>query len=402
MKLISDALSRIKASPTMALTAQAQELKAAGHDIIGLSAGEPDFDTPQNIRDAAKRAMDAGKTRYTAPEGIIELRRAVCDKFARDNDLTYDPKQIIITSGGKQAIFNALLSTVNPGDEVVIPAPYWVSYPDIVKLAGGSPVIVGTGPETGFKVTAAALEAAITPATKWLILNTPSNPSGAAYSRTEMKALTDVLLRHPDVWVLSDDIYEHISYPPFEFCTPAQVEPNLIDRTLTINGVSKAYAMTGWRIGYAGGPEPLIRAMTKIQSQSTTGASSIGQWAAVEALSGPQDYIPMSRAVFQRRRDSVVAALNACRGIDCPVPEGAFYVYPSVRDLIGTQTPDGKRIASDEDFVAALLAAEGVATVFGAAFGTSPNFRISYAAADDVLAEACNRIARFCESLREG
>lgn len=400
MKLISDALSRIKASPTMALTAQAQELKAAGHDIISLSAGEPDFDTPENIRDAAKRAMDEGKTRYTAPNGIVELRQAICDKFARDNSLSYTPNQIIVTSGGKQAIFNALISTVNPEDEVVIPAPYWVSYPDIVKLAGGTPVIVESSPEQGFKLTPAALESALTARTKWLILNSPSNPSGAAYSRAEMRALTDVLLHYPDVWVLTDDIYEHISYPPFEFCTPAEVEPRLIDRTLTINGVSKAYAMTGWRIGYAGGPEVLIRAMTKIQSQSTTGASSIGQWAAVEALTGPQDYIAMSRAVFQRRRDMVVAALNDCRGIDCPMPEGAFYVYPSIRDLIGLSTPDGTRIKNDEDFCAALLRTEGVATVFGAAFGTSPNFRISYAAADGVLSEACVRIKRFCESLR--
>ncbi|WP_111430362.1 pyridoxal phosphate-dependent aminotransferase [Rhodobacteraceae bacterium DSL-40] len=399
MSFLSAALGRIKPSPTVAITAKARELSAAGRDIISLSAGEPDFDTPENIRAAAKAAIDRGETRYTSPEGLIELRRAICGKFSRENSLDYAPEQVIVSTGGKQALFNALMATVDPGDEVIIPAPYWVSYPDIVRLAGGTPVIVPGTMENGFKITPGALQGAITPKTKWLILNSPSNPSGAGYSHEEMKALTDVLVAHDHVWVLSDDIYEHIAYDPFRFCTPAEVEPRLIDRTLTVNGVSKAYAMTGWRIGYAAGPTPLIRAMITLQGQSTTNACSISQWAAVEALEGPQDYLSEARTAFRRRRDLVVERLNACEGLLCPVPEGAFYVYPSVAKLIGRHTPEGARIETDEDFARELLDAEGVAVVFGAAFGSGPNFRISYAAADATLEEACARIARFCSRL---
>ncbi|MCB1352260.1 MAG: pyridoxal phosphate-dependent aminotransferase [Rhodobacteraceae bacterium] len=399
MSFLSAALGRIKPSPTVAITAKARELSAAGRDIISLSAGEPDFDTPENIRSAAKAAIDRGETRYTSPEGLIELRRAICGKFSRENSLDYAPEQVIVSTGGKQALFNALMATVDPGDEVIIPAPYWVSYPDIVRLAGGTPVIVPGAMENGFKITPGALQGAITPKTKWLILNSPSNPSGAGYSHEEMKALTDVLVVHDHVWVLSDDIYEHIAYDPFRFCTPAEVEPRLIERTLTVNGVSKAYAMTGWRIGYAAGPTPLIRAMITLQGQSTTNACSISQWAAVEALEGPQDYLSEARTAFRRRRDLVVERLNACEGLLCPVPEGAFYVYPSVAELIGRHTPEGARIETDEDFARELLDAEGVAVVFGAAFGSGPNFRISYAAADATLEEACARIARFCSRL---
>jgi aspartate aminotransferase len=399
MAFLSDALARIKPSPTIAITARARELKAEGRDIISLSAGEPDFETPGNIRTAAKAAIDRGETRYTSPEGIPELRRAIAAKFARENRLDYDPAQVIVSTGGKQVLFNALLATVNPGDEVVVPAPYWVSYPDMVALAGGIPVIVTGTLENAFKVTPEALDAAITPRTKWLIFNSPSNPTGAGYSRAELRGLTDVLLAHPHVWVMTDDMYEHIAFAPFTFSTPAEVEPRLIDRTLTVNGVSKAYAMTGWRIGYAAGPRSLIRAMTTIQSQSTSNPCSISQWAAVEALTGPQDYVAESARAFRRRRDLVVAGLNACPGLTCPEPEGAFYVYPSLAGLIGKRTTSGTRIDSDETFAAELLAAEGVAVVFGAAFGLSPNFRISYAAADEVLAEACSRIRRFCESL---
>ena len=399
MSFLSAALGRIKPSPPVAITAKARELSAAGRDIISLSAGEPDFDTPENIRSAAKAAIDRGETRYTSPEGLIELRRAICGKFSRENSLDYAPEQVIVSTGGKQALFNALMATVDPGDEVIIPAPYWVSYPDIVRLAGGTPVIVPGAMENGFKITPGALQGAITPKTKWLILNSPSNPSGAGYSHEEMKALTDVLVVHDHVWVLSDDIYEHIAYDPFRFCTPAEVEPRLIERTLTVNGVSKAYAMTGWRIGYAAGPTPLIRAMITLQGQSTTNACSISQWAAVEALEGPQDYLSEARTAFRRRRDLVVERLNACEGLLCPVPEGAFYVYPSVAELIGRHTPEGARIETDEDFARELLDAEGVAVVFGAAFGSGPNFRISYAAADATLEEACARIARFCSRL---
>lgn len=399
MAFLSDALARIKPSPTVAITAQALRLKAEGRDVIALSAGEPDFDTPANVRAAAKAAIDRGATRYTAPEGIPELREAIAAKFARENGLDYAPDAVVVSTGGKQVLFNALLATLNAGDEVVIPAPYWVSYPDMVAFAGGVPVIVKGDLENGFKITPEALDAAITPRTKWLIFNSPSNPTGAGYSRSDLKALTDVLVAHPHVWVMTDDMYEHIAYPPFAFVTPPQVEPRLLERTLTVNGVSKAYAMTGWRIGYAAGPKALIRAMATIQSQSTSNPCSISQWAAVEALNGPQDYIAEAAAAFRRRRDLVVGRLNAIPGLTCPEPEGAFYVYPSIAGLIGRRTPDGAVIDSDEAFCAALLAAEGVAVVFGAAFGLSPHFRVSYAAADAVLAEACDRIARFCATL---
>jgi aspartate aminotransferase len=400
MAFLSDNLSRIKPSPTIAITTMAGELKAAGKDIIALSAGEPDFDTPDTIKAAAKAAIDAGKTKYTAPDGIIELKQAVCDKFKRDNGLHYEPKQVSISTGGKQVLFNALIATLNPGDEVVIPTPYWVSYPDMVLLAGGTPVFAETSMDTDYKLTAEGLEAAITPKTKWLIFNSPSNPSGAGYSREELRTLTDVLLRHPHVWVLTDDMYEHLAYDGFEFCTPAQVEPELYDRTLTVNGVSKAYAMTGWRIGYAGGPVELISAMRKVQSQSTSNPCTISQWAAVEALNGPQDYIEESRPVFRRRRNLVVEMLNAAEGINCPMPEGAFYVFPSIAGCVGKTSASGNLIANDEDFATDLLEQTGVAVVFGAAFGLSPNFRISYAASDESLKEACSRIQNYCAGLR--
>ncbi|GAA6199505.1 pyridoxal phosphate-dependent aminotransferase [Aquicoccus sp. SU-CL01552] len=399
MSFLSTTLSRVKPSPTVAVSTLAQELKAAGQDVIGLGAGEPDFDTPQNIKDAAVAAIAAGKTKYTAPDGMPELKQAICDKFARENGLSYTPKQISVGTGGKQILYNALMATLNPGDEVVIPAPYWVSYPDMVLLAGGTPVAVETTLENRFKLTPEQLDAAITPKTKWFIFNSPSNPTGAGYTRDELKALTDVLMRHPHVWVMTDDMYEHLTYDGFEFCTPAQVEPALYDRTLTCNGVSKAYAMTGWRIGYAGGPEHLIAAMRKIQSQSTSNPCSISQWAAVEALNGPQDFLAPNNAIFKRRRDMVLSALNAIEGVTCPTPEGAFYVYPSIAGLIGKTTPGGTRIDNDETFAKALLEEKGVAVVFGAAFGLSPNFRVSYATADDTLQEACNRIAAFCAAL---
>jgi aspartate aminotransferase len=390
----------VKPSPTIAISTKAMELKAAGKDIIALSAGEPDFDTPDNIKQAAKAAIDAGKTKYTAPDGIPELKQAICAKFKRENGLEYTPAQISVGTGGKQVLYNALVATLNPGDEVIIPAPYWVSYPDMVLLGGGTPVPVEATLENGFKLRPDQLESAITPKTKWLIFNSPSNPSGAGYTRDELKGLTDVLMRHPHVWVMTDDMYEHISYPPFEFCTPVQVEPGLYERTLTVNGVSKAYAMTGWRIGYAGGPEHLIAAMRKVQSQSTSNPCSISQWAAVEALNGPQDYIQFSRDAFQRRRDLVVSMLNQATGIQCQTPEGAFYVYPSIKDCIGRATPGGTVIENDEVFCTELLEAEGVAAVFGAAFGLSPNFRVSYATSDEALEDACQRIQRFCASLR--
>ena len=398
MGFLSDRLARVKPSPTIAMTTRAGELRTQGRDIIGLSAGEPDFDTPEHIRQAAKDAIDAGHTRYTAVDGTLSLKQAICGKFSRENGLDYTPSQITVGTGGKQILFNALLATLNPGDEVIIPAPYWVSYPDMVLLAGGTPVIVPCGIEDGFRLGPQALEAAITPRTKWLILNSPSNPSGAGYGRDHMQALTDLLLRHPDIWVLSDDIYEHLIFDDFEFTTPAQVEPRLKDRVLTMNGVSKAYAMTGWRIGYGAGPEPLIKAMAKLQSQSTSNPCSISQYAAEAALNGPQDYITTSRKAFQRRRDLVVAGLNACPGIECPTPQGAFYVYPSIRDLLGKTSPAGTRINSDEDFSTALLEETGVAVVFGAAFGLSPHFRISYATSDDQLTDAMNRIRDFCEA----
>lgn len=399
MSFLSKTLERVKPSPTIAITAMAAELKAAGRDVIGLSAGEPDFDTPQNIKDAAVAAIAAGKTKYTAPDGIIELKQAICAKLARENGLSYEPAQISVGTGGKQTLYNALMATLNPGDEVLIPAPYWVSYPDMVLLAGGTPVAVEASLETNFKLTPEQLEAAITPKTKWFIFNSPSNPSGAGYSRAELKALTDVLMRHPHVWVMSDDMYEHLVFDGFEFSTPAEVEPGLYERTLTCNGVSKAYAMTGWRIGYAAGPQHLIAAMRKVQSQSTSNPSSISQWAAVEALNGPQDFLAKNNLAFKRRRDLVVAKLNDIAGINCPTPEGAFYVYPSISGLIGKTTPKGTVIADDQAFATALLAEADVAVVFGAAFGLSPNFRVSYATSDEALTEACARIAAFCASL---
>jgi aspartate aminotransferase len=399
MAFLSESLGRIKPSPTIAITALARELKSSGRDIISLSAGEPDFDTPEHIRTAAKAAIDRGETRYTAPDGIPELKAAICDKFRRENRLDYRPDQVMVSTGGKQVIFNALVATLDPGDEVIIPAPYWVSYPDMVLLAGGVPVIVATTIGNNFKLTRETLAAAITPRTKWLILNSPGNPSGAGYSAAEMRALTDVLRMHEHVRVMADDIYEHIAYLPFRFCTPAEIAPDLMDRTLVINGVSKSYAMTGWRIGYGAGPKDLIWAMTTVQSQSTSNACSISQWAALAALTGPQDYIAESVAAFRRRRDLVVEALNGVDGIDCPMPEGAFYVYPSIAGLIGRRTPDGVSIDNDQIFARELLAREGVAVVFGAAFGLSPNFRISYATSDSELTEACHRIRRFCETL---
>ncbi len=400
MAFLSDTLARVKPSPTIAVTTKAAELKAEGRDVIGLGAGEPDFDTPQNIKDAAKAAIDAGKTKYTAVDGIPELKKAICAKFRRDNGLDYVPAQVTVGTGGKQVLYNALVATLNAGDEVVIPAPYWVSYPDMVLLAGGEPVIAEASAETAYKLTPKALEAAITPRTKWLIFNSPSNPTGAGYTWDELKALTDVLLRHSHVWVMSDDMYEHLVYDDFRFCTPAQVEPALYDRTLTVNGVSKAYAMTGWRIGYAAGPVELIRAMGKIQSQSTSNPCSVSQWAAVEALNGPQDYIAENNRAFQRRRDLVVEMLNAAEGVVCPVPEGAFYVYPSIAGCIGKTSKGGTLIANDEAFATALLEETGVAVVFGAAFGTSPCFRVSYATSDAALKEACARIQDFCAGLR--
>jgi len=399
MGFLSEALARVKPSPTIAVTQKARDLAAAGHDVIGLGAGEPDFDTPDNIKRAAIAAIERGETKYTAVDGIPELKQAICDKFKRENALSYTPSQVLVAPGGKAVIYNALVATLNPGDEVVIPAPYWVSYPDMVLLAGGTPKIIATTLENRFKLTPAALDAAITPSTKWLIFNSPSNPSGAGYTHAELKALTDVLLRHPHVWVLTDDMYEHLAYDDFRFVTPAQVEPQLYDRTLTMNGVSKAYAMTGWRIGYCGGPEHLIGAMRKLQSQSTSNPASISQWAAVEALSGPQDFIAERAAVFKDRRDLVVSMLNQASGIDCPTPEGAFYVYPSCAGCIDKTTPKGKTLATDEDFVTALLEEEGVAVVHGEAFGLSPFFRISYATSTQALEEACRRIQRFCASL---
>jgi len=400
MAFLSDTLSRVKPSPTIAVSNLAADLKAQGKDVIGLGAGEPDFDTPQNIKDAAKAALDAGRTKYTAVDGIAELKQAICKKFERENGLTYKPSQVSVGTGGKQILYNALMATLNPGDEVIIPAPYWVSYPDMVLLAGGTPVIATATIETNFKLTPEALEAAITPKTKWFIFNSPSNPTGAGYTRAELKALTDVLLRHPHVWIMSDDMYEHLVFDGFEFCTPAEVEPALYERTLTCNGVSKAYAMTGWRIGYAAGPENLIGAMRKIQSQSTSNPSSVSQWAAVEALNGPQDFLADNVALFLRRRNLVVEMLNAADGITCPTPDGAFYVYPSIAGCIGKTSPAEKKIDTDEDFATALLEEEGVAVVFGGAFGLSPNFRVSYATSDENLREACSRIQRFCAGLK--
>jgi aspartate aminotransferase len=400
MGFISDSLNRIQPSATIAISGKAMALKAEGRDIIGLSAGEPDFDTPDNIKEAAIAAIRKGYTKYTNVDGIPELKKAIVAKFKRENGLDYKVSQVSVGTGGKQILFNALMATVNPGDEVIIPAPYWVSYPDIVMLAGGKPVFVETTIEHGFKLQAEQLERAITPKTKWFVFNSPSNPSGAAYSKAELKKVTDVLARHPHVWVLTDDMYEHLVYDDFAFTTPAQVEPTLYERTLTMNGVSKAYCMTGWRIGYGAGPEPLIKAMSKLQSQSTSNPSSIAQWAAVEALNGPQDFIPANNKVFKERRDLVVSMLNQAKGLSCPIPEGAFYVYPSCKAAMGKKAPSGNVIKNDEDFVTELLAAEGVAAVHGAAFGMSPFFRISYATATEVLEDACNRIQRFCGNLR--
>ncbi|MEO0909148.1 MAG: pyridoxal phosphate-dependent aminotransferase [Pseudomonadota bacterium] len=399
MGIVADNLSRVKPSATIAVSQKARELKQAGRDVIGLGAGEPDFDTPDNIKKAAIEAINRGETKYTAVPGIQELREAICAKFKRENNLDYKPEQVIASTGGKQVIYNAFAATLDPGDEVIIPAPYWVSYPDMVLLNGGEPVFVDATFENNFKITGEQLEAAITPKTKWFLFNSPSNPSGAAYSREELKDLTDVLMKYPDIWVLTDDMYEHLCYGDFEFVTPAQVEPGLYDRTLTMNGVSKAYAMTGWRLGYCAGPIELIKAMNLVQGQSTSGLCSITQWAGVEALTGPQDFIDERRKVFEDRRDLVVSMLNQANGIDCPKPEGAFYVYPSCKGLIGKKTPEGKVIETDEDFVTELLEAEGVAVVHGSAFGLGPNFRISYATSTEALQSACERIQKFCASL---
>ena len=400
MGFLADALSRVKPSATIAMTQKARELKASGVDVISLSVGEPDFDTPDHIKEAAIDAIRRGETKYPPVSGINPLREAIVKKFKRENGLDYKVSQTIVGTGGKHVIYNALLATLNPGDEVVIPRPYWVSYPEMVILCGGTPVFADTDMAHDFKLQPEDLERVITPKTKWIILNSPSNPSGAAYTRDEMKKITDVLMRHPHVWVLTDDMYEHLTYGDFEFVTPAQVEPGLYERTLTMNGVSKAYAMTGWRIGYAAGPEPLIKAMDFVQGQQTSGASSISQWAAVAALDGTQEPLARFKAAFQERRDLVVSMLNQSKGLKCPVPEGAFYVYPSCAELIGKTTETGKTLATDEDFVTELLQAEGVAAVHGSAFGLGPNLRISYATSNKTLEEACRRIQRFCGSLR--
>jgi aspartate aminotransferase len=401
MAFLADSLKRIKPSATIAVTDKARALKLAGRDVIGLGAGEPDFDTPDNIKEAAIRAIREGKaSKYTNVDGIAELKEAAARKFKRENGLDYKSSQISVGTGGKQVLYNALVATLNPGDEVIIPAPYWVSYPEMVYLAGGEPVAVTTTMDSGFKMSAEALERAITPKTKWLILNSPSNPTGAAYTKAELKVLTDVLVKHPHVWVLTDDMYEHLVYDDFQFFTPAQIEPRLYERTLTLNGVSKAYCMTGWRIGFAGGPEPLIKAMAMIQSQSTSNPAAVSQWAAVEALEGPKDFIPKHNKIFKERRDLCVSMLNQAKGIVCPKPEGAFYVFPSCAGAIGKTAPTGKKLATDEDFVTELLEAEGVAVVQGTPFGLGPAFRISYATATTALQDACERIQRFCGNLR--
>jgi aspartate aminotransferase len=400
MSFIASRIGRIKPSPTVAAGQKARELRAAGRDIISLDAGEPDFDTPDSIKAAAIAAIRAGQTKYTAVDGTAELKEAICAKFKRENGLDYTPAQITVGVGGKHVLFNALMATLDPGDEVIVPAPYWVSYPDMTILAEGKPVFVECPAANGFKLQPADLERAITPRTKWLVLNSPSNPTGAAYTRAELKALAEVLLRHPQVHVLNDDMYEHLVYDGFAFTTIAQVEPALYDRTLTVNGVSKAYAMTGWRIGYAGGPVDLIKAIAKIQSQSTTNPSSISQAAAVAALNGPQDFIAERAAIFNQRRDLVVSMLNQANGLTCHRPEGAFYVFPSCAGTIGLTRPDGTVIASDEDFALYLLMEAGVSVVFGAAFGLSPFFRISYATSTALLEEACRRIQRACAALR--
>ena len=400
MGFIADSLNRIQPSATIAVSTKARQLKAAGRDIISLSAGEPDFDTPQNVKDAAKAALDAGKTKYTDVDGIPELKAAIVAKFKRENGLDYKATQVSVGTGGKQVLYNALLATLNPGDEVIMPAPCWVSYADIVLLGGGVPVFAETTLEDGYRLRPEALEKAITAKTKWFIFNSPSNPTGAVYSAADIKKLTDVLLRHPHVWVLTDDIYEHLVYDGLKFASVAEVEPKLYDRTLTMNGLSKAYCMTGWRLGYAAGPETLIKAMCKLQSQSTSNPSSIVQWAGVEALNGPQDFIAKNNAVFVERRDLVVSMLNQANGILCPKPQGAFYVYPSIKGTIGKTSKSGVKIGTDEDFVTALLEEEGVAVVHGAAFAGSPSFRVSYAASTASLKDACTRIQRFCGNLK--
>ena len=401
-KLFAPRLNKVTASPTLAITRLAQKLKAEGRDVIGLAAGEPDFDTPDFIKQGAIEAMQRGETKYTAVDGTPKLKDAIVQKFKTENGLTYKPGQITVGTGGKQVIFNAIMATVGPGDEVIIPAPYWVSYPDIVNLAEGTPVIVMTTAAQGFKLSPAALDAAVTPKTKWVILNSPSNPSGAAYTRAELQALTDVLLKHPHVLVMTDDIYEHILYDGLQFATVAQVEPRLFDRTLTVNGVSKAYNMTGWRIGYAGGPEELIKKMGEIQGHSTSNPSSISQAAALAALTGPQDFMTKQLAIFTERRDMVVKMLNEAPGISCPKPEGAFYVYPSCAELMGHTAPDGKPIQTDSDFATYLLDSEGCAVVQGSGFGLSPAFRISYATSTEALKDACTRIQRACAKLKQG
>jgi len=400
MAFLADALSRVKPSATIAVSQKARELKAKGRDVIGLGAGEPDFDTPENIKKAAVDAINRGETKYPPVSGIPQLREAIAKKFKRENNLEYTAAQTIVGTGGKQILFNAFMATLNPGDEVIITAPYWVSYPEMVSICSGTPVFIKAKQKNNFKVTAADLEAAITPKTKWFLFNSPSNPTGAAYTHEELKALTDVLLKHEHVWVLTDDMYEHLTYGDFKFVSPAEVEPKLYNRTLTMNGVSKAYAMTGWRIGYAAGPLELIKAMDMIQGQQTSGACTIAQWAAVEALNGPQDFIPANKKIFEGRRDLVVSMLNQAKGIVCPSPEGAFYVYPSCAGLIGKTAPSGKVIETDEDFVTELLETEGVAVVHGSAFGLGPNFRISYAASEEQLEEACKRIQRFCNAFK--
>ena len=400
MSLESVTLSRVKPSATMATDQKARELKAQGRNIISLGAGEPDFDTPENIKEAAIRAIREGKTKYTTVDGIPELKEAIAAKFARENGLSYKPSQVNVSPGGKPVIFNAMMATLNPGDEVIVPTPYWVSYPDMVLLAGGTPVFAPTTAASGFKLKPAELEAVITPRTRWVILNSPSNPSGAAYTKDELKGLAEVFLRHPHVWILTDDMYEHLMFDDMPFWTLAQVEPALYARTLTMNGVSKAYSMTGWRIGYAAGPEPLIKAMAKVMSQSTSNPCSVSQYAAVEALNGTQDFIKPNAALFQKRRDLVVSMLNQASGLVCPTPEGAFYVYPSCEKLIGRKAPSGRVIGSDQDFANELLETEGVAVVFGAAFGLSPFFRISYATSEAILEDACGRIQRFCASVK--
>lgn len=398
--LQSSALARVKPSATLAVTARARELKREGRDVIGLGAGEPDFDTPENIKAAAIDAIQRGETKYTDVDGLPELKAAIAAKFKRENGLDYSTAQIHVAPGGKAVLYNALVATLSPGDEVIVPAPYWVSYPDMVLLAGGEPKVVIGHEEDGFKLKPAALEAAITPRTRWLILNSPSNPTGAAYTRGELEALAEVLRRHPDVWVMTDDMYEHLIYGDFEYTTLAQVAPDLVDRVLTVNGVSKAYAMTGWRIGYAGGPKPLIDLMRKVAGQTTSNPSSISQWAAVEALNGPQGFIAERGEAFERRRDLVVSMLNQAEGIRCPTPEGAFYVYPSIEGLIGKTTQGGVVIDGDETFATQLLNEAGVAVVHGAAFGLSPYFRVSYATGEDTLRQACERIQAFCASLK--